>query len=339
MHEGAPSGDRHLKVEAMKKQLAVSPGKPRPSADSQDEAPGSATLSVASSFPSPDPASGSARPSAAFEDEEPADRFERVMKRMEKAILSISPDVVFPPPHLLVRLRQQEIADSAIETAQLGKGVRPNFDRQRSFAHADAEALSAGFAGLSEPDGGRSDSLPSNSTPASPATFSKATGAGVRKITVDARAGLASLLTNNSSLDGTIRHQSMLFLHERSSLFASPGTQTCEPPHWLSLRYYEGRSGCGLHGTIGQVIDGMIAGHGTLCKAPGCGRPMADHAISLVHNVNRVTITVANKDDRQPLPTRREGSDEHAIAMWTRCQRCGACAQVRISSESIFDAC
>lgn len=40
--------------------------------------------------------------------EEPADRFERVIKKMEQCILSVSPDVVFPPPHLLVRLRQQE---------------------------------------------------------------------------------------------------------------------------------------------------------------------------------------------------------------------------------------
>ncbi|KAG0151570.1 hypothetical protein CROQUDRAFT_86598 [Cronartium quercuum f. sp. fusiforme G11] len=38
-------------------------------------------------------------------------RFERVIEKMNRAMLSVSPDVVFPPPHLLVSLRQQEIAE------------------------------------------------------------------------------------------------------------------------------------------------------------------------------------------------------------------------------------
>ncbi|KAH9814053.1 hypothetical protein DFH28DRAFT_314435 [Melampsora americana] len=250
-------------------------------------------------------------------------RFERVIEKMNRAILSVSPDVVFPPPHLLVRLRQQEIAEISLFASttdvlpQLSDLANPNearsspqitsasderspntitspklsdfnsnrpspLDRQRSFATADAEVLSNRFADNNSlpnsaewtpirtqkspqliPQSPRSALSASNVPTSQPSqnvevvepreTAPDALHPNLllsqsprprkpleqRKIAVDARAGLASLMTNNSSLDGTLRHQSIQFLCEKSSLFSSPGTSACESPTWKTWKYYQ----------------------------------------------------------------------------------------------------
>lgn len=127
--------------------------------------------------------------------------------------------MIYPPPHLLVRLRKQEIAQLAAQPpsdewdnekppvppmpppflSPLGWPCPP-VDRLRSYTTVDARALAMGFAsGHPLPD-------PSASG-ASYGAMSSGTSQATR-ITLDARAGLASLLTNNNSLGGTIRHQS-----------------------------------------------------------------------------------------------------------------------------------
>ena len=149
--------------------------------------------------------------------EEPAedegDRYLGVIRRMERAILSTSPSVHFPPPHLLVRLRQQELEEAAAQAAASARtsapsmatsasslslsppdhhahGGRPAIGRQRSFPANDAEALRASFA-----EHGPADEPASSDMRTPTSSFSKATGA---RLNIDARAGLASLMSASS---------------------------------------------------------------------------------------------------------------------------------------------
>lgn len=134
---------------------------------------------------------------------------------MEKCILSTSPDVIFPPPHLLVRLRQQELAQAALLPPQppldsgvsikplpfrpLPKSIQSSAGgRLRSYSTIDAQALAIGFASGKD---GLADLGKENGS------MSSTTSERVARIALDARAGLASLLTNNNSLAGAVRHQ------------------------------------------------------------------------------------------------------------------------------------
>lgn len=172
---------------------------------------GSAALQ--SSLETPEPREdGKTESKLTSEKEEPAERFQRVIKQMEKCVLSVSPDVVYPPPHLLVRLRKQEIEQLEIERSlpppkppvppkpvpllsPFSAPSRPFIDRLRSYTPIDAQTLAMGFASGHAP-------LPEPGTSTMSSTTSRAT-----RITLDARAGLSSLMTNNNSLGGTIRHQ------------------------------------------------------------------------------------------------------------------------------------
>ncbi|KAJ3065232.1 hypothetical protein HK102_007951, partial [Quaeritorhiza haematococci] len=46
-----------------------------------------------------------------------SNRFDRAIKQIQRTILSSSPDVIFPPPHILIRLRDEEMAQTAAAAA------------------------------------------------------------------------------------------------------------------------------------------------------------------------------------------------------------------------------
>lgn len=131
----------------------------------------------------------------------PNERFKRVIERMQKAILSVSPDVHFPPPSLLQALREQEQQQQSTELTRIPG--RPLLGRIRSYAGVTSQAMS--------PES--SDGLPMSSSV--PALLSSETAAPPTslstKISIDTRAGLASLMTGNNSLVGidTYRQHSM----------------------------------------------------------------------------------------------------------------------------------
>lgn len=136
------------------------------------------------------------------------------------------PPVIFPPPHLLVRLRKQEITQLQLAASTpasditspetlpalppkpvpflspLGWPARPPVERLRSYTTIDARTLALGFASGHTP-------LAESASAPSGANFGTVTSttSQATRITLDARAGLASLMTNNNSLSGTIRHQ------------------------------------------------------------------------------------------------------------------------------------
>lgn len=191
-----------------------------------------------------------------------ANRFTQLADRINKTILSVSPDVsTFPPPQILLHLRDEEDA----------KGQH-------------------------------------------------------QKISVDARAGLASLVPNNTSLDGAIYHQSILFLRERCNLFAKPSEPPCDKLTWSSIRYYDFASdekdnsfnddilSTGKDFRLGDLIQGFINGQTHKCATEGCDRTVSEHALYLTHNTTRCSISL-----RKKAPRREPG----VIWAWCKCNCCG----------------
>lgn len=120
------------------------------------------------------------------------ERFKRVIERMKKAVLSVSPDVHFPPPSLLQSLREQEQQQHTTEGIRMPG--RPLLGRLHSYTGEKSPSMSAGLA----------DGLPTSaSVPAllsSEPVSAAAPNTAATKISIDTRAGLASLMTGNNSL-------------------------------------------------------------------------------------------------------------------------------------------
>lgn len=143
------------------------------------------------------------------EEREPSDRFEKVLKKMSTCILSTSPDgelsmspcsalpdvfplaVLFPPPFLLLRMAQSAATARETPAAAPSTSLLPPPSNR-----LDAHSLALDFTN------GHIGPVPLNITPSSAPTSSAAARMGI-----DVKTGLASLLTNNNSLAGVIRHQ------------------------------------------------------------------------------------------------------------------------------------
>lgn len=123
----------------------------------------------------------------------PNERFKRVIERMQKAALSVSPDVRFPPPSLLSTLREQEKEQQSSEITSIPG--RPLLGRLHSYAGMMSPSMSpVPSEGLP-----MSSSVPTLLSAKAVSTVTTPLTA-TTKISIDARAGLASLMTGNNSL-------------------------------------------------------------------------------------------------------------------------------------------
>jgi hypothetical protein len=255
-------------------------------------------VAVSESYASKRSASSTVGEDSIVEAKETTERFQKVIQQMEKCILSTSPDVVYPPPHLLVRLRLQEVEQSLVTSSTpaydssltpsntnpfLSSPPRPRLDRLRSFPTIDAQTLAIDFA-----SGTQGGILERGSLPA---TISSQSSRATR-ITLDARAGLASLLTNNNSLGGTIRHQGMQFLVE--TIRDEPGARPCKTPRWITCDYYDkgppgddARDPASENVSLGRLIESMVEERDRMCETVGCKKLGRDHSVYWLHSTVR----------------------------------------------------
>ncbi|KAI5475980.1 hypothetical protein MNV49_000539 [Pseudohyphozyma bogoriensis] len=276
-------------------------------------------------------------------EEESTERFQRVILKMERCVLSVSPNVIYPPPHLLVRLRQQEVEQLATAPpvpfkhvpplppkpapflSPLGFSARPPVDRMRSYGTIDAQTLAMDFAsGFSAGDASTTASLSS--------TTSRAT-----RISLDARAGLASLMTNNNSLAGTFRHQSMQFLVEAACPDAEGELQQCKAPKWLAFSYFVNH----LSGeqaylapdvSLGQFIEQLVDRRDLPCETAGCKKVGREHVLQWMHSKERISVSVASMEAVVEKTSEEKSVELHGttepsrprISTWTTCKTCQA---------------
>lgn len=278
-------------------------------------------------------------------DEEPTDRFQKVIKAMEKCILSTSPSVVFPPPHLLVRLRQQELSiASTLPPALPSKEISaPPIDKLRSYTTLDAQALAIGFASGKDSIGIAAAVGSEVNTGLLNGSVSSASSRATR-IGLDAKAGLASLLTNNNSLGGTIRHQGIQFLVEVVLNHAPADILACQPPQSQAFSYYQHdqpftdstyTSTRDL--TIGQTIQQFVDDRDLPCDATGCTKLRHAHTTYYMHSKERIGISLnflANDPNITSEVEENSNSVQPRISTWTTCQICHAMTDPHLLSTA-----
>lgn len=227
-----------------------------------------------------------------------SNRFDRAIRQIEKTIISASPDVVFPPPHLLVRLRDEESSLNALRAMD---------ERRLSYAVEDVDATS------------KFSSWGSN-TSAKKRYSSASLSSRTSHISVDSKAGLGYLMTNNNSINGVIKHQSVTFAY---SYYFSGSNIPCRPPEILTIEYYQKSGEHYQDRTLGQFVELLCNKAKGLCPDAMCKKPMGHHVITYTHNRGRISVSVQEAPAGFGSP-----SNNQQIYMWTGCKECDATTDV-----------
>jgi hypothetical protein len=239
----------------------------------------------------------------------PGDRFERVIKAMQDVQLSCSPGVQHDPPQLLLRLRERELAE---KDNRPGSELGPN-ETRTAF---EADDLTSKFA--------RPSDAPPTSMSGASSTYSQSTAQRASRMSLDTRAGIASLMTNNNTLEGLFRHQSIQFLREIASLFTNPGSAPCDWARWVVIPYYAHRDDEGMYADLDDNQDSSLEEYivwlmyHCICGTPGCGQPGRHHARAFIHNNTKISFAVEHDIEGSSQPPTIAGELVH----WCRCRQC-----------------
>ncbi|KAF9181930.1 hypothetical protein BGZ51_005101 [Haplosporangium sp. Z 767] len=251
-------------------------------------------------------------------------RFARIIQQVEKTIISVSPDIAFPPPHLLIRLRDEE-------------SVGPD-SRRKSFSWEDVEfvAKNIGFSNRmnrhSIAGAGQLNRLSSAASTTTNSTVSKG-----NRLPIDSRAGLDYLMTNTNSLQGIFNHQSISFSY--SYYWSASAAAPCVPPNIITVEYYR-KEGMYEDMGLGEMVECMCLRAGSSCpNVQVCGRKRLEHISTYTHGEARINVTVEKprsdsaadfeSDEFKPLT-----SNKRSIGVWTRCKICGASTKPRALSRA-----
>ncbi|KAF9352006.1 hypothetical protein BGX26_010091 [Mortierella sp. AD094] len=242
-------------------------------------------------------------------------RFAKIIQQVEKAIISVSPDIVFPPPHLLLRLRDEEAfgsdsmrkpytwEDVEFVARKIGFGNRMSRQNTAGVSQVARFGTTTGYTqnnGLNAPKANR---LP-----------------------VDSRAGLDHLMTNSNSLQGIFNHQSISFSY--SYYWSATAAAPCHPPNLITVEYYR-KEGQYEDMGLGEMIEFICKRAYSKCSDPTCEHKRLEHISTYTHGEARINITV-----EQPRPDSATNFDSEeftpflsnnkTIAVWTRCKMCKA---------------
>ncbi|KAI8815929.1 uncharacterized protein EV422DRAFT_483548, partial [Fimicolochytrium jonesii] len=262
-------------------------------------------------------------------------RFDRAIKQISKTIISASPDVTFPPPHLLVRLRNEEKdtdpVDSNNDTA-LSLNER---DLRRSYAVDDVDFLT-GYGS------GRFSSWGAHIYAANRKSRFSTVASRNSHISVDSRAGLGCLQTNNNSIVGVLRHQSISFAYSyHLPTYDNHHVIPCRPPEIVTIEYYQkATSSAHQDRTLGQFVELLAKkATGTCPDGAMCGgKTMGQHVITYTHNTGRISVTSQeaklvlrdhheHDNDENEVATQAAGKNNR-IYMWTACIACNAATHI-----------
>ena len=143
-----------------------------------------------------------------------------------------------------------------------------------------------------------------------------------QRLTLDTRAGLASLMQNNTTIDGMIQHQSLQVLRERLPPSAS---NACEGPLWVRIDYYSESSDFESIFSIGDDFSDLRLGEALRswanlrdrpCSSPGCETKLAEHSLAFTHNKSKVSMSCV---EDSTIRVRRD----QGVAVWSECRICG----------------
>ncbi|KAF9313007.1 hypothetical protein BG003_005694 [Podila horticola] len=237
-------------------------------------------------------------------------RFAKIIQQIEKAIISVSPDIVFPPPHLLLRLRDEE-------------AVGPE-SKRKSYTWEDVEfvARKIGF-------GSRMNRTNTNLGPGTMIRSSTASTVNNNKsnrLPIDSRAGIEHFMTNSNALQGIFNHQSLTFSY--SYYWSATAAAPCNPPKLITVEYYR-KEGYYEDMSLGEMIEYICKKANSSCLDKTCGHKRLEHISSYTHGDGRINITLevprpdstTDFDSAEFVPFLK---NKKTIAVWTRCKMCRA---------------
>ncbi|KAF8940640.1 hypothetical protein BGZ58_005376 [Dissophora ornata] len=251
-------------------------------------------------------------------------RFAKIIQHVEKAIISVSPDILFPPPHLLLRLRDEE-------------AVGPD-SKRKSYTWEDVEfvARKIGFGNRMN----RSNTASVGQTTRFGTTTSNATNTSnvskANRLPIDSRAGLDHLMTSSNSLQGIFNHQSISFSY--SYYWSATSATPCNPPSPITVEYYR-KEGQYEDMGLGEMIEYICRRANSNCLDRTCGHRRLEHISTYTHGEARINITVEQPrpesvtdfDSEEFIPFL---SNNRMIAVWTRCKMCKARTKPRELSRA-----
>ncbi|KAK3841842.1 MAG: hypothetical protein J3R72DRAFT_368800 [Linnemannia gamsii] len=253
-------------------------------------------------------------------------RFAKIIQQIDKAIISVSPDVCIPPPHLLLRLRNEE-------------AIGPD-SKRKSYTWEDVEfvAKKIGFGnrmGRPKMSGALGQVTRFGTTTSTATNQTNATGKGDR-LPIDSRAGLDHLMTNGNALQGIFNHQFISFSH--SYYWSATAAAPCELPKVITMEYYR-KEGAYEDMDLGEMIEYLCRRALDPCQDKKCGHKRLEHISTYAHGEARINITL-----EQPRPDSATDFDSKefapflannkTIAVWTRCKMCKARTKPRMVSRA-----
>ncbi|KAF2476692.1 uncharacterized protein BDR25DRAFT_339615 [Lindgomyces ingoldianus] len=136
-------------------------------------------------------------------------------------------------------------------------------------------------------------------------------------------------LSGNMNLFDPFNHQKIAVLY---SVVNSITSTPCIGPEIIALGFYREHDytdGFTPDCTLGQYVEDLCTGAGTLCEVDGCNRRLFDHHRQYVHGEGQMSIIA------QKYPSKIRGL-QNTILMWSCCRICGQETQVIPMSENTW---
>ncbi|KAI8996739.1 hypothetical protein BC832DRAFT_297099 [Gaertneriomyces semiglobifer] len=181
----------------------------------------------------------------------------RLIRPYETTILSASPDVVFAPPYLLMRLKEEESHLTQHQRKQIVEKCRAEAAKSWSDSSNEFDDRDYVMTFLEQSSGWLSS--------------------------IETRAGISNLLDSTGTLS-PFGHQSIMVLY---SNVCAATTIPCQAPEQHLIEYYQGTDM-----TLGQYLEELCCNADYLCPAKMCDRKMLMHFRSYAHGQGRVNVVI-----------------------------------------------
>ncbi|CAG8744795.1 10614_t:CDS:2, partial [Racocetra persica] len=184
--------------------------------------------------------------------------FAKVISQMETAILSVSPGVKFPPPHLLMRLKEEETDARSNNEGDISinfNNVWDSIEKYRTYAPLFRSG----------------------------------------QVSLDFKTGLSYLMTKNSNtLRGVFKHQSLSCSYAR---FWSPESPVlCHNHEIITMDYYN-KVNSNIDKSLGEIIEEICDKAYATCESKTCEHRGIDHTSTYTHNDGRISLVVEESPD------------------------------------------
>ncbi|KAF2452352.1 hypothetical protein BDY21DRAFT_382883 [Lineolata rhizophorae] len=136
-------------------------------------------------------------------------------------------------------------------------------------------------------------------------------------------------LSGNMNLFDPVNHQRIAVLY---SVVNSKTSTPCIGPEIIALEFYHEHDlddGFTPDCTLGQYVEDLCSGAGSICDINGCDKKMTDHYRQYVHGNGQMSVFV------QKYPSKIKGL-HNTILMWSCCRVCKAETQAIPMSESTW---